>query len=75
MGDTSEKERSVPMEESVEEVRGKSKKKEGRYGRRYGFATTRGLTRGLEVCVLRIVILTICFSNNRDVGAGALRQG
>lgn len=28
MGDTSERERSVPMGESVEEVRGKSKKKE-----------------------------------------------
>src|SRR5512139_314414 len=35
MGDTPERERSVPMED-VEEVKKKSKGKEGRYGKRYG---------------------------------------
>jgi transposase InsO family protein len=35
MGDTPEKERSVPME-NVEEVKKKNKKKENRYGKRYG---------------------------------------
>jgi transposase InsO family protein len=35
MGDTPERERSVPME-NVEEVKRKSKEKENRYGRRYG---------------------------------------
>jgi transposase InsO family protein len=35
MGDTPERERSVPME-NVEEVKKKSKRKENRYGKRYG---------------------------------------
>ena len=35
MGDTPERERSVPME-NVEEVKKKSKRKESRYGKRYG---------------------------------------
>lgn len=34
MGDTSERERSVPMGERVEEVRRKSKGKESLYGKR-----------------------------------------
>ena len=35
MGDTPERERSVPMD-NVEEVKKKSKRKESRYGKRYG---------------------------------------